>query len=294
MKTLREVIADAEKKKVAIGHFNISNVETLWGIFNAAKKLNVPVIIGTSEGERDFIGVKQAVALVQSIREEYKHKGEPYPLFLNADHTYSFEKVKEAVDAGYDAVIFDGAKLPLEENIKITKQCVEYARSVNSDILVEGELGYIGTSSKLLESIPVGAAVTEETLTKPNEFAQFVKETGVDLAAPAVGNLHGVLQSGKNPELNISRIKELRAAGGVPLVLHGGSGISDDDFKKAIEAGISIIHINTEIRVAYKRGVQMGIQENPDEIAPYKFMKRAVSEVGTIVEKRLKLFNNLK
>ncbi|MBI2108635.1 MAG: class II fructose-bisphosphate aldolase [Parcubacteria group bacterium] len=288
MKTLREIIVDAEKNKVAIGHFNISNLETLWGIFNAARKLNVPVIIGTSEGERDFVGVRQAVALVKSLREEFD-----YPVFLNADHTYSFERVKEAVDAGYDAVIFDGTKLPLAENIKITKQCVEYARSVNKHILVEGELGYIGTSSKLLDAIPEGAAVRDEMLTKPKEFSQFIKETGVDLAAPAVGNLHGMLKSGKNPNLNISRIQELRVAGGVPLVLHGGSGISDEDFKNAIAAGISIVHINTEIRVAYKSGVQMGIQENPDEIAPYKFIKEAVRAVEEVVEKRLKLFNNL-
>src|SRR4051812_26548602 len=107
MKTLREYIDDAWQKKVAIGHFNISNIEGLWGAFHAAQKLNVPVIIGVSEGERDFIGIPQSVALIKSIREEFN-----YPIFLNADHTYSFERVKEAIDAGFDAVIIDGAKLP--------------------------------------------------------------------------------------------------------------------------------------------------------------------------------------
>ena len=118
MKTLKEYILEAEKKGVAIGHFNISNLETLRGIFEAAKKLDVPVIIGTAEGERNFIGTKTAVALVKNLREEFN-----YPIFLNADHTYSFDKVKEAVDAGYDAVIFDATNLSFEENIKITKQC---------------------------------------------------------------------------------------------------------------------------------------------------------------------------
>jgi len=126
MKTLKNIIEEAESKKVAVGHFNIANIEGLWGIFRAAQSLNVPVIIGVSEGERDFVGVKQAVALVKSIRKEFD-----YPIYINADHSYSFERVKEAVDAGFDAVIFDGAKLPMEENIAITKKCVEYARSVN-------------------------------------------------------------------------------------------------------------------------------------------------------------------
>ena len=288
MLSFKEIITDAEQKKVAIGHFNISNTEILWGIVRAAKKLNVPVIIGTSEGERDFIGVKQVSALVKSIRDELSH-----PIFLNADHSYSFEKVKEAIDAGYDAVIFDGAQLSLEENIKITRRCVDYAKSVNSDILVEGEIGYIGSSSKLLDEIPEGAHVAGDALTKPQELEQFVKETGVDLVAPAVGNLHGMLKSGKNPALDINRISELRKAGRVPLVLHGGSGISDEDFKKAIKAGMSIVHINTEIRFAYKKALKLSLQENEDEIAQYKLLKPARDAVEDVVTARLKLFSNI-
>src|SRR5438552_941468 len=114
MKTLRETVAEAQEKKIAIGHFNISNLEALWGIFRAAQGLNVPVIIGVSEGERDFIGVKQVVALIKSLQEEFN-----YPIYLNADHTYSFDRVKEAIDAGFDSVIFDGAKLSFEENVKM-------------------------------------------------------------------------------------------------------------------------------------------------------------------------------
>ncbi len=287
MKTLKEIIIEAEEKKVAIGHFNISNLETLRGIFNAARTLELPVIIGTSEGERKFVGVKQVVALVRSLREEHD-----YPIFLNADHTYSFDGVKEAVDAGYDAVIFDGTKLPIKENTKIMKQCVEYAKSVNPDILVEGEIGYIGSSSKLLDEVPEGVSIAEETLTKPEELKHFVKDTGVDLVAPAVGNLHGMLKSGRNPALDIKRIEELREAGGVPMVLHGGSGITDEDFVKAIKAGISIVHINTEIRIAYKKALQIALQENSDEIAPYKYMKEVAHAVEDVVEKRLKLFNH--
>lgn len=290
MKTLREVISEADEKKVAVGHFNISDTEQLWAIFNASRELNLPIIIGTSEGERDFIGVKQAVALVKSIRDEFD-----YPIFLNADHTYSFERVKEAIDAGYDSVIFDSNKnkLSYEENISVTKQCVEYARNSGRDVLVEAELGDIGMSSKVLDEIPEGAEVTEDMLTKPKVLKEFVEKTGVDLIAPAVGNLHGMLKHGKNPNINIERVKELREIGGVPMVLHGGSGISDEDFVKAIQSGISVVHINTEIRRAYREGIESSLQENKDEIAPYRFMKVGQENVQKVVSERLKLFNNI-
>ncbi len=288
MKTLREVIHEAESNHVAVGHFNISNIEGLWAIFHAARNLNLPVIIGLSEGERDFVGVKQAVALVKSIREEFN-----YPIFINADHTYSFDRVKEAVDAGFDAVIFDGAKLSLDENIKITKQCVEYAKSKNPEILVEAEVGYIGTSSKILDAIPEGASVTTESFTKPEEAARFVKETGVDLFAPAVGNIHGMLRNMPDPHLDIERVGKIRLAAGVPLVLHGGSGTPNQDFTDSIKEGIAIVHINTEIRVAYRDAVKKALADHPDEVAPYKIMKGAVEAMEKVVTARLKLFNHL-
>lgn len=273
---------------MAVGHFNISNIEGLWGIFNAAKNLNLPVIIGLSEGERDFFGVRQAVAAVKAIREQYN-----YPIFINADHTYSLDRIKEAVDAGFDAVIVDGAKLPFEENIALAKQAVEYARSKNPDMIVEGELGYIGTSSKLLDEIPKDVSLTAENLTSPEQAKQFVAETGVDLLAPAVGNIHGMLKGTPDPHLDIERVKAIREACGVPLVLHGGSGTPDEDFVAAIKNGVAIVHINTEIRVAFRDGVKLSLQENPDEVAPYKIMKPAVQAIQKVVEARLKLFNNL-
>lgn len=287
--TLSEILLKAQKNNLAIGHFNISNLEALWGIFNVARKLAAPVIIGTSEGERDFIGARQAVALVKSLREQFD-----YPIFINADHTYSFDRVKEAIDLGYDAVIFDGTELPFEENIKITKRCVDYARKVNSEIIVEAELGFIGKSSKILDEIPLGVKITEEFLTKAEEAKDFVERTGVDLLAPAVGNIHGMLKGGKDPALNIERIKEIRKSAGVPLVLHGGSGNSADDFTDAISAGVSIVHISTEIRVAYRKGLQLALQENPDEVAPYKYLKEAVKAVEKVAEEKLKIFNKIK
>lgn len=285
MQTLREVIADAEGRKVAIGHFNAADSIALRGIFDAARGLKVPVIIGTSEGERNFFGVRQVAAYVASLREEFD-----YSIFLNADHTYSFEGVQEAVEAGYDAVIFDGAKLSLEENIRITKQCVDYVKGRNISVLVEGEIGYIGQSSKLLEAVPEGVGIDEKVLTTPDEIARFVRETGVDLVAPAVGNLHGMLKGGGNPRLDIGRIRALREAAGVPLVLHGGSGIADEDFTAAIDAGISVIHINTELRLAMRQAMALELQDDPDEIAPYKLLKPAMQAVERVVTERLTLF----
>ncbi len=280
-KNLKQIIQEADQGKIAIGHFNISNIEGLWAIFNSAKELDLPVIIGLSEGERDFVGTKQAVALVKSLREEFD-----YPIFINADHCKSFESLKEAVDAGFDAVIFDGAHLSVDENIKETKRCVEYTKGVNSDIIVEGELGYIGTSSKMLDEVPEGVEMTSV-----EDAERFVKETGVDLFSPAVGNIHGMLKGVQNPNLDIERIKDIREACGVPLVLHGGSGITDDDFISAIDSGISIVHINTEIRKAYRESLERSLSGDAEQIAPYKIMKPVVEKMGEVISGRLKLFS---
>lgn len=288
MDSLRTILKNADEQKVAVGHFNAANIEMVWGIFDAARELGVPVIVGFSEGERDFVGVKQSVDLIRSLREEYQ-----YPIFSNADHTYSLERVKEAIDAGFDAVIFDGAKLPIEENIAITKECVEYARSVNPDILVEAEIGYIGSSSKLWDEAPEGASVSEEAFPKPEEAKRFVEETGVDLLAPAVGNLHGMFKHGSNPQLSIPTVKAIREAAGVPMVLHGGSGVTDENFTEAIKAGMALIHISTEIRVAYRKALDASLTESPDELAPYRYMKPSREAAKEVVLGRMKLFNHM-
>lgn len=288
MKTLRECIKEAEEKGVAIGHFNISNLEALHAIYRAANKLGVPVIIGVSESEESFVGREEVVALVHTIRDR-----DNYPIFLNADHHSSFETVKNSIDADFDAVIFDGAKLNFGENVKITKECVAYARKVSRktgrDILVEAELGYIGSGSNIKDSIPEGAGIK----TKPEEAARFVKMTGVDILAPSVGSIHGLIKSGK-PHIDEKLVKEIRKSAGVPLILHGGSGLRDEDFTNAIRGGISIVHINTEIRIAYVEGLKKSLANNPDEVVPYKVAKPAQDAVEAVVLERLKLFNHLK
>ena len=284
MRSLRETIREAEEKHVAIGHFNISNLEAFHGVYNAAKKLGVPVIIGLSEGEEDFVGQSEAVGMIKQIREK-----ENFPIFLNADHHYSLERVKKSVDAGFDSVIIDAANLSFEENVKITKDCVDYARSVNPEIIVEAELGYIGSGSNIKESIPEGAGVK----TKPEEASRFVELTGIDLLAPSVGSIHGLIKSGK-PHIDGELVAEIRKAAGVPLVLHGGSGLRDEDFTNAIASGISIIHISTEIRLAYDEALKKSLANHPEETTPYKILQPAVEAIEKIVYERLKLFNGIK
>ncbi len=286
--TLRQYIQEAGEKGIAIGHFNFANLETLRGIVQAAKKLNVPVIVGTADGERKYVGTKEAVALVKSFREEFNH-----PIFLNADHTYTFEGIKECIDAGYDSVIFDAAALPFEENVKITKQCVDYARSVNPEILVEAEFGFIGVSSKVLDKLPEGVKITEEFLTKPEDAKKFVDATGIDMLAPAVGNIHGMLKGGVDPALNIKVVGDIKKAVGIPMVLHGASGNSKEDIQAAIKAGMNIVHINTEIRVAFRHALEDEMKAKPDDVAPYKYMEETIPAVEKIVEDKLKIFNFL-
>lgn len=287
MDSLHEIIADAAKRKVALGHFNISDLAGLKAIVEAAREVNAPVIVGTSEGEREFFGAENAVSLVRNFRETYGH-----PIFLNADHTYSLDKVREAALLGYDAIIFDGAKLALEENIMQTRAAVELAKKINPEIIVEGELGYIGTSSALLEKLPEGAQMTEKDLTTPEDAARFVKETGVDLFAPAVGNIHGMLSGAENPALNIARIREIAEAVSVPLVLHGGSGLKDEEFVGAAKAGCAIIHINTEIRLAWRKGLEKAFAEHPHEVAPYKLLAYSVDGMKKVIVNRLRLFSS--
>src|SRR3989304_1278505 len=207
MDYLKEAIYSAEDRQVAIGHFNISELAALRAITRAATELRVRLLIGTSEGEAEFIGMKQAAALILSLREESS-----YPIFLNADHMRELDKVKEAVEAGYDSVIFDGANLPFEDNIKKTKEAVELAKSITPTVLIEGEVGYIGTSSQLLDEVPEGAAVTEAGMTTPEEAERFVKETGVDLLERTVGESPGTVRPAKNPTFAIGRIKKIRKA----------------------------------------------------------------------------------
>jgi len=284
MKSLLSYIKEAEAEHTAIGHFNISDLTGLKGILEAVRELDkeIPVIIGVSEGEGNFIGLGQVAALIKSLREDGS------PIFLNADHTRTIKGIEEAVLAGFDIVMFDGSRLAYKENIKLTKEAVSRAKNLNPDILVEGELGYIAGSSALLEEEIV---IREEDLTRPVEAVVFAEETKIDLLAPSVGNIHGILSYAPNPALDIERIKEIKKTTNLPLVLHGGSGLREEEFRAAILAGVSIVHINTELRLAWRRGLEQGLRQNPKEITPYKILPTAVQEIKQVVLGHLRTFN---
>ena len=287
MTSLREVLKRAEADKIAVGHFNFSDLVAFNAIVAAARDRKLPVMVGVSEGEREFTGVLQAAALVKAIRDEYD-----YPIFLNADHTHSIAKAEAAAKAGFDEIIFDGSALPFEENIAQTIKAIEAIKSINPAILVEGEIGWIGSSSAVMDKVPKGVGV----LTTPEEAKHFVDATKVDVLAPAVGNMHGMLESMVHGDvekrLNIERIAEIKAACGIFMTLHGGSGTSDANFTAAAKAGMTIIHVSSELRLAWRRGVEQALKD-PNEIAPYKLVAPAVTEIQKIVVDRLKLFNGL-
>jgi fructose-bisphosphate aldolase class II len=287
MKSLREVLQQAERDKIAIGHFNFSDLVAFNAIVAAARELKVPVMVGVSEGEREFTGVAQAAALVKGVREEYG-----IPIFLNADHTHSIAKAEEAAKAGFDEIIFDRSDLKFDEDIAETKRAVEAIKSINPEILVEGEIGWIGSSSSVLEKVPEGVGV----LTTPDEARQFVAATKVDVLAPAVGNMHGMLQTmvsgATQKRLNIERIGEIKTACGMFMTLHGGSGTNDGDFKRAIKAGMTIVHVNTELRIAWRHGIEAGLSSMPKEFSPYKILPVAVEAVQKVVKSRLELFSS--
>lgn len=284
-----ELIRKYEAEGKAIAHFNISSLDQLRVICDVAEDLDEPVIIGLSEGEREYLGIKMARSIVDEMKKEYK-----VAIYLNADHTYSFEKVQEVVEAGYDSVIVDGAKLPYEENVKLVKQCVDWVREYeklnNKRILVEAELGYIGQSSSLNTRLPEG--VSEDNFTTRDQARDFVLRTGIDLFAPAIGNVHGMLVDAPEPKLQIERIADIKNAAGVPLVLHGASGNTDEDLVNSIKNGISVIHINTEIRKAFHDGVKEFMDEHPTEIAPYKFDRAGAEEMKKVVRAKMELYKN--
>jgi len=287
MHDIRNVLELARKDGVAVGHFNVADLVLLKAVFSSAQELQVPVLVGASEGERAFMGVRQIVALVKSLRDEFD-----FPIFLNADHTHSLAHAEEVAKAGFDSIVFDLSALPWEENVRQTREAVVALKGINPSILIEGEIGDIGTGSEIHESVPD----LSKGLTSPEQAKQFVEETGVDVLAPAVGNMHGMISSMVRGEvkkrLDIERIAAIKRATQVPLTLHGGSGTNDDDFRKAVAAGINIIHINTELRVAWRRSLEASLAKQPGEVVPYKILPPVVEAVKEVVSSRLALFNS--
>jgi len=279
-----EIFQKAKENKYAIGAFNASNLEQLKAVIQAAQNLKSPVIISTSQGESRFIGKKQIRALIDVYKKETN-----LPIFLHLDHGKSFEVVQEAIEAGYDSVHFDGSELSFEENVEITKKAVDLAREKGIKN-IEGELGYLRGGSNIHEAIEI----KPEDLTDPKQALEFVEKTGVNSLAIAIGNIHGVFKSLQNPSLFLDRLEEINKTIGskAGLTLHGGSGTSEQDIKKAIELGIVKVNVNTELRIAYTEALRKSLQDNPDQTTPYKIMPSVVEAVQKVVEEKIKLLGS--
>lgn len=295
-KTLNYYLEQARVNHYALGHFNFATADVLKGIVSASQGAGAPsVMVGTSEGEVEFFGIKEAVAAVRAIRERFD-----FPVFLNADHFKSFEKCKEAIDAGYDSVLIDSSNLPYEENVAVTKKVVDYAIEISKfrhiNISTEGELGCLRGSSEVQTKIDI----TPNDFTKPEEAREFIEKTGVDRLAVVFGNIHGIVTEQEvrlDMEHFLKIVKHVEGApphnpprGAIYFVLHGASGLKDDDVAEAIREGIVNVHYNTELRVAYRKGLEKAFQENPNQTTPYKYLIPAVEEVKKVVAQKTRIF----
>lgn len=279
---LNDILQQATQEHWALGHFNFSNLEILKAIIEAVKAQGTYPMIGLSEGERKHVGLKQAVALAKAYEEELG-----IPIFLNADHSKSVESARAAADAGFTSIHIDASEHPYDINVEMTRAVVEYVKKISPDISVEGELGFVPGESKIENK---DITVDESLYTNPDSVSDFIQKTGVNRLAIFVGNVHGIYKT--EPKLDIERIRRIRAhmPDHVALVLHAGSGIPNEDMKAAIQAGISNVHINTELRAAFTEGLKKSLTDHPEETTPYKTSQEAMKAVQSIVERNTIVF----
>lgn len=275
-----EIFKKAKEGKYAIGAFNTSNLEITKAIIEAAEALKSPVIIETSEGEMAALTPEIAATEVKALAEKSN-----VPIVLHLDHGKSFETAIEAINNGYTSVHLDGSSLHFEDNVELTKKVVLLAHE--RKILVEGEIGHVaGTSESHAKEIKI----SPDTLTDPDEASRFTGETGIDVLAVAIGNIHGMYQN--TPVLDFERLAEITEKTHCFFSLHGGSGISKNQIKKTISLGIVKINVNTELRLAFKEGILHEFEENPDEVVPYKYFPAGGAAVKKVVESKIKLFGS--
>lgn len=236
-KNLRELFKENEGKG-AIGAFNLHCFEMLPAMIEAAEENNVPIIIQTSLGTAEYIGFETLIAAVKSLAERSSIN-----VCLHMDHCKDIEAIKRAIDCGYSSVMYDGSSLPLEENIKNTREVVEYAKERN--VSVEGEVGSIGGAEE-----GVVVSQNDAAYTKVEDALKFVEATGIDALAVAIGTTHGQYKS--KAKLNFELMNELRnSLNNVGLVLHGGTGVSDEDMKRCARDGMKKINVGTELNKSY-------------------------------------------
>lgn len=299
--TNKQLMDKAMKEGFALGAFNVNNMELIQGITEAAKELNAPIILQISKGARKYAGKNYIMKLIEAAEKETK-----LPIAVHLDHGPDFELCKAVIDDGFTSVMIDGSHEPLDKNIAITKQVVDYAHP--KGVSVEGELGKL--VGEQFDSGEGGKIAASAVYTDPNEAKQFVEKTKVDALAVAIGTSHGAYKFKAEPKLDFERLKEIRKIVKIPLVLHGASsvlpeyvgicnkyggeikgskGVPEEQIKKAIEIGVQKVNIDTDLRIALTAGVRKALAENPKNFDPREYLGPARELVKELVKRKIKL-----
>lgn len=267
----KEMMGNAQKGKYAIGAFNVENMEMVKAVLSAAEELKAPVILQTTPSTVSYGGATTYAAIVRAEADNYN-----IPVCLHLDHGNSYELAMEAIEAGYSSVMIDGSPLEYEGNIEVSKRVVEVAHK--KGIPVEAELGKVGGKEDDLE-------VEVDTNTDPAKAQDFVEQTGIDSLAVAIGTAHGFYEG--TPVLDKERLSEINALTDIPLVLHGASGLTDEDVKDCISRGICKVNFATELRVAYTEAIRDLLKEDLKVYDPKKLGKVGMAAVVDQVKKRI-------
>jgi len=279
---LKDLLAHAKQNKYAVGAFNVTNFDFIDSILDAAVSENSQIILQVAEVHFRYLDIEEAAPAIMGAARKVN-----IPVCINLDHGKSLKTVVRAIRAGFTSVMFDGSEYPFEENMEQTREIVKIAHSVG--VSVEGEMGNVGG-----EAVGVNAAIAsspdEKFFTDIGEAERFAEETGLDALAVAIGNVHGVYKG--DPMLDFDRLQKIGNAVGIPLVLHGGSGISDNGFKKAVSLGICKINFYTGLSQAAVEKVHAFIKEHPKSISYPDIVKVAMKEAEKVVKSRLRVFGS--
>lgn len=271
-----KMLHQAKINGYAVGAFNIHNLETLKAVVKSASEMNSPVILQTTPGTIKHAGEDYIASIARTASEKYN-----IPIALHLDHGNSFELVVRCIRAGYTSVMIDASMMDYEKNIDTTKKVVEIAHAVG--ISVEAELGSIaGVEDDLYLNDD------KKSYTDPDTAVDFVKRTGIDSLAIAIGTAHGLYKG--EVRLDFERLKEIRSLIDIPLVLHGASGVPDDLVKKAIDLGINKINIATELKIPFANSIKEVFRQSPDESDPRKYLSNGEKSVEEVVKEKIKLF----
>ena len=282
---IKKLVQQAKKRKYALGAFDTFNLEISLGIVEGAKQTKKPIIIQVTPTTLRHAGIKPMAQLIKAIAQ---NQGKSVPLALHLDHGKTFTDVVECIKAGFSSVMIDASDLPFEKNIALTKKVSQYARQHN--VWVQGELGRVVKGKQAYKKL---INDPREFLTDPDQAQEFVKKTKIHTLAIAIGNVHGPYKMKHGvPKLFLSRLKEIQKKVDLPLVLHGASGVSSAQIKKAICLGVRIINIDTEIRIAFKQGLIHSLQANKQEHDPRKILSPAIKNVAKVVKKKILIFTH--